>query len=147
MATPFVTIPKSLTSKDHLLLDLGKISIGTTFIPANADGNSFSVFNMSVKDLEFLGISYDKNGKEIISSRFLCNFHVDVEAKVMLEGKPTETIPEVSVGLYITEDVIFNITTQQVGFLVDTVNQTLALAEKSDGEGKLFMLYCSCRRK
>lgn len=50
----------------------------------------------------------------------------------MVEGKPTDKISEVELGVDITEDVILNVTTQQVSFLVDAVNQSFKVAEKSD---------------
>lgn len=82
LATPYVKIPKNLTNMDHILLDLGKISLSTATPPKSPEGNLFSEYRVSLQDLEFIGNSYDAAGKLSSTKKFLRNFHVNLQAKV-----------------------------------------------------------------
>ena len=82
LATPYVFIPKRVTSRDHVLLDLGKINVSTG---VSMEGeNKFSEFKVSIKGLEMVTNHVNsENGKIEKSLKMLQDLSVEVSAKVI----------------------------------------------------------------
>jgi len=120
IGSPLILIPKDIKEDDHILLDLGKISVEKDLIERN--GNSFSEILISVTDMELMQKTYNDRGleqRDERSTRLLRHFRLDVRTKIMAKGIATAETAEVEVDIDIKDDVILNITTNQIGFLTE----------------------------
>jgi hypothetical protein len=128
LGTPFVYIPKSRDSRDHFLLDLGKLSFASTYVaPKKENDNGFSRFDVSLSDLEFSGNRFTESGEKS-ASKFLQDVHVAVVTKVLAEGPASPTVPETEIGVKMTKDLVLNLAPQHLNFILSLGTECFSVA-------------------